>query len=129
MRAPSLGCLAMLSAHEFLAYLVVLVPAMAALAGGIVYWRRRGCRPDRRAPARARADAPRRAGLRSACSYSRTITARPTSSITSYGSLSLARHPRALMYAPAEGRKRLLWFAGTSFLAAALAVREFMTGS
>ena len=32
----------MLSAHEFLAYLVVLVPAMAALAGGIVYWRRRG---------------------------------------------------------------------------------------
>ena len=33
------------------------------------------------------------------------------------------------MYAPAEGRRRLLWFAGTSLLAAALAVRAMMTGS
>jgi hypothetical protein len=33
------------------------------------------------------------------------------------------------MYAPREGPKRLLWFAGTSLLAAALAVRAFMTGS
>jgi hypothetical protein len=32
------------------------------------------------------------------------------------------------MYAPAQGPKRLLWFAGTSLLAAALAVRAFMTG-
>ena len=31
----------MLSAHDFLAYFVVGVPALAALAGGLVYWRRR----------------------------------------------------------------------------------------
>ena len=31
--------------------------------------------------------------------------------------------------APAEGPRRLLWFAGTSFLAAALAVRALLTGS
>jgi hypothetical protein len=46
-----------------------------------------------------------------------------------YGSLSLAAILAPWMYAPAEGRKRLLWFAGTSLLAAALAVRAFMTGS
>ena len=33
------------------------------------------------------------------------------------------------IYAPAQGPKRLLWFAGMSLLAAALAVRAFMTGS
>jgi hypothetical protein len=33
------------------------------------------------------------------------------------------------MYAPAAGPRRLLWFAATSLLAAALAVRAFMTGS
>ena len=46
-----------------------------------------------------------------------------------YGSLALGAILAPWMYAPAEGRKRLLWFAGTSFLAAALAVRAFMTGS
>ena len=46
-----------------------------------------------------------------------------------YGSLSLGAILAPWMYAPAEGPRRLLWFAGTSFLAAALAVRAFMTGS
>ena len=32
----------MLSAHAFVAVLVVAVPALAALAGGLVYWRKRG---------------------------------------------------------------------------------------
>ena len=46
-----------------------------------------------------------------------------------YGSLSLGAILAPWMYAPAAGPKRLLWFAGTSLLAAALAVRAFMTGS
>jgi len=46
-----------------------------------------------------------------------------------YGSLSLGAILVPWMYAPASGPKRLLWFAGTSLLAAALAVRAFMTGS
>jgi hypothetical protein len=46
-----------------------------------------------------------------------------------YGSLSLAAILAPWLYAPAEGPRRLLWFAGTSALAAALAVRAFMTGS
>jgi hypothetical protein len=32
-------------------------------------------------------------------------------------------------YAPATGPKRLLWFAATTLVAGALAVRAFMTGS
>jgi hypothetical protein len=31
-------------------------------------------------------------------------------------------------YAPEAGRRRLLWFAGTTLLAGALAVRAFTTG-
>ena len=46
-----------------------------------------------------------------------------------YGTLSLLAVLAPWMYAPAEGRRRLLWFAGTSLLAAALAVRAMMTGS
>ena len=38
----SLRCDTMLTGHEILAYLVVGVPALAALVGGLVYWRRRG---------------------------------------------------------------------------------------
>ena len=46
-----------------------------------------------------------------------------------YGSLALGAILAPWMYAPATGPRRLLWFAGTSLLAAALAVRAFMTGS
>lgn len=46
-----------------------------------------------------------------------------------YGSLSLAAILAPWLYAPAEGPRRLAWFAGASALAAALAVRAFMTGS
>jgi len=45
-----------------------------------------------------------------------------------YGSLSLGAALTPWFYAPAEGPRRLLWFAGTTGLAAVLAVRAFMTG-
>jgi hypothetical protein len=32
-------------------------------------------------------------------------------------------------YAPADGPRRLLWFAATTGVAAALAIRAYMTGS
>ena len=102
----------MLSAHEFLAYLVVLVPAVAALAGGIVYWRRRGV-------------AQVALGLLLLSDHHRAADKLHYA----YGSLALAAILAPWMYAPAEGRRRLLWFSGTSVLAAALAVRAFMTGS
>jgi hypothetical protein len=46
-----------------------------------------------------------------------------------YGAFALGVALSPWFYAPAEGPKRLLWFAGATFLAGALAVRAYMTGS
>jgi hypothetical protein len=46
-----------------------------------------------------------------------------------YGTLALAAVLAPWFYAPAAGPRRLLWFAGTTALAGALAVRAFMTGA
>ena len=45
-----------------------------------------------------------------------------------YGTLALAAVLAPWLYAPAEPRRRLLWFAGATLLAAALALRALMTG-
>jgi hypothetical protein len=45
-----------------------------------------------------------------------------------YGAFALGAALSPWFYAPAEGPKRLLWFAGTTLLAGALAIRAFMTG-
>ena len=45
-----------------------------------------------------------------------------------YGALALGAVLAPWLYAPAEPRRRLLWFAGATLLAAALAVRALMTG-
>jgi hypothetical protein len=118
----------MLTAHGVLAFFVVGVPALAALVGGVVYWRRRG------------------AGrlLANALALAQTLLVaqvalgllllsddrRATDELHYvYGSLSLGVILAPWLYAPAEGPRRLAWFAGTSLVAAALAVRAFMTGS
>lgn len=46
-----------------------------------------------------------------------------------YGALALGVVLSPWFYAPVEARRRLLWFAGATLLAGALAVRAFMTGS
>lgn len=45
-----------------------------------------------------------------------------------YGTLALAAALSPWLYAPKEPRRRLLWFAGATLLAAALATRAYMTG-
>jgi hypothetical protein len=117
-----------LSTHAFLAVLVVAVPALAALAGGLVYWRRRGAGrwlAHVLALAQTLLVAQVALGLLLLSDEQRAADELHYA----YGSLSLAAILAPWMYAPAEGPKRLLWFAGTSFLAAALAVRAMMTGS
>ena len=118
----------MLAAHNLLAVLVVAVPALAALAGGLVYWRRRGAGrivANLLALAQTLLVAQVSLGLlllsddRNAADELHYV----------YGSLSLGAILAPWRYAPAEGPRRLLWFAGMSLLAAALAVRAFMTGS
>jgi hypothetical protein len=45
-----------------------------------------------------------------------------------YGALALAAVLAPWLYAPREPRRRLLWFAAATLLAAALAVRAYLTG-
>ena len=56
------------------------------------------------------------------------ISARPVLHYL-YGSLSLGAALVPWFYAPTEGPRRLLWFSGMLLLAAALAVRAFMTAT
>jgi hypothetical protein len=117
----------MLTAHETLALLVVGVPAAAALLGGLVYWRRRGAGrivAHLLALAQTLLVAQVALGLLLLSDDRRAVDELHYA----YGSLSLAAILAPWLYAPAEGPRRLLWFAGTSLLAAALAVRAFMTG-
>jgi hypothetical protein len=46
-----------------------------------------------------------------------------------YGAIALGVVLSPWFYAPPEARRRLLWFAGTTLLAGALATRAYMTGS
>jgi hypothetical protein len=45
-----------------------------------------------------------------------------------YGTLALAAVLAPWLYAPREPRRRLVWFAGATLLAGALAVRAYTTG-
>jgi hypothetical protein len=45
-----------------------------------------------------------------------------------YGAFALGVALSPWFYAPTEGPRRLLWFAGTTLLAAVLGLRAFMTG-
>jgi hypothetical protein len=118
----------MLSAHATLAFFAVAVPAVAALAGGLVYWRRRGAgRLVANLLALAQTLLVAQVGLGLLLLSDDRRTTDGLHYV--YGSLSLGALLAPWLYAPAEGRKRLAWFAGTSALAAALAVRAFMTGS
>ncbi|MGZ8695554.1 MAG: hypothetical protein ACXWYS_08965 [Gaiellaceae bacterium] len=118
----------MLAAHRNLALFVVGVPALAALAGGLVYWRRRGAgRLLANLLALAQTLLVAQVGLGLLLLSDERRAADDLHSV--YGSLALGAILAPWMYAPAQGPKRLLWFAGTSLLAAALAVRAFMTGS
>jgi hypothetical protein len=118
----------MLRGHAILAVLVVAVPAAAALLGGLAYWRRRGVG---RFVAHGLALAQTLLVAQVALGLLLLSDDRRANDELhyAYGSLSLAAILAPWLYAPAEGARRLLWFAGTSALAAALAVRAFMTGS
>jgi hypothetical protein len=118
----------MLAAHEILAILVVGVPALAALVGGLVYWRRRGAgRLLANLLALAQTLIVAQVGLGLLLLSDDRRAADDLHYV--YGSLALGAILAPWMYAPAQGPRRLLWFAGTSLLAAVLAVRAFMTGA
>jgi len=115
-------------AHGILALLVVAVPALAALSGGFIYWRRRGAgRIVSNLLALAQTLLVAQVGLGLLLLSDEHRTADGLHYV--YGSLSLGAVLAPWIYAPASGAKRLAWFAAMSALAAALAVRAFMTGA
>jgi hypothetical protein len=117
----------MVTTHRLLAFLVVAVPALSALAGGLVYWRRRGAgRILTHVLALAQTLLVAQVGLGLVLLSDERESADSLHYV--YGSLSLGAILAPWLYAPATGPRRLAWFAGTAALAAALAVRAFMTG-
>ncbi len=118
----------MLSAHQVLGGIAIAVCALAALFGGLVYWRRRGAGGLlTHVLALAQTLLVAQVGLGLLLLSDDRRAADDLHYV--YGSLSLGAVLTPWFYAPAGGPKRLLWFAGTSLVAAALAIRAFMTGS
>jgi hypothetical protein len=116
-----------LAAHAFLGLLVIGVPAVTAVWAAVVYRRGREPRPL----------------LRHLIALSQTLLiAQVALGLLllsdeqragddlhyAYGTLALAAVLSPWLYAPADPRRRLLWFAGATLLGAALAVRAYLTG-
>jgi TRAP-type C4-dicarboxylate transport system permease small subunit len=118
----------MLTAHHVLGGIVIAVCALAALWGGLAYWRRRGA-GEILAHVLALTQTLLVAQVGVGLLLLSDDRRAPDDLHYAYGSLSLAVVLAPWFYAPSERPRRLLWFAGTSLLAGALAVRAFMTGS
>jgi hypothetical protein len=118
----------MLTAHHTVAFLVLGVTWAAAILAGVAYYRRReprGFVTHLLALAQTLIVAQVGLGLLLLSDHRRA----PDRLHYLYGSLSLAAALAPWLYAPADRRKRLAWFAGATLLAGALAVRAYMTGT
>ena len=117
----------MLETHAVLAFLVVGVPVLAGAAALIVHRRGRGAGrlvSNLLALAQTLLVAQVAVGLLLLSDERRA----PDDLHYAYGSLALAAVLAPWLYAPQEPRRRLLWFAGATLLAAALATRAYLTG-
>ena len=118
----------MLSAHQAIGAAAVAVCAAAALLGGLLYWRARGAG---RLTAHLLALAQTLLVAQVAVGLLLLSDDRRASDQLHYlyGSLSLGAALAPWFYAPAEGPRRLLWFAGMTALAGALGLRAYLTGA
>ena len=116
----------MASFHEVLGIALIGVCAASSVAGFVAYRRRRGGAVVAHALALSQTLLIGQAalGLLLLSDHKRA----PDRLHYAYGAFALGAALSPWFYAPAEGPKRLLWFAGTTLLAGALAVRAFMTG-
>jgi hypothetical protein len=118
----------MLVAHRALAVALIATCALAAFTGGLLYWRARGAgalTAHLLALAQTLLVAQVGLGLLLLSDGRRAADRLHYA----YGTLALAAALAPWFYAPEEGPRRLLWFAGCTALAGALAVRAFLTGS
>jgi hypothetical protein len=116
----------MLTAHHVVAFAVLAVTAAGAMAGGIAYVRGRS--PGSLAAhllALAQTVLVAQVGLGLLLLSDGRRTADDLH--YAYGSLALAAVLAPWLYAPAEPRRRLAWFATATLVAGALAVRAYLT--
>jgi hypothetical protein len=116
----------MLTAHHVVALASIAVTALAALAGGAAYLRRRAAGPavsHLLALAQTVLVAQVALGLLLLSDERRA----PDDLHYLYGTLALAAALTPWLYAPSDHRHRLAWFAAATLVAAALAVRAYMT--
>jgi hypothetical protein len=117
----------MLTAHHAVAFLVLATTFAAAALAGWAYYRRReprGVVTHLLALVQTLLVAQVGLGLLLLSEHRRA----PEHLHYLYGSLSLLAALSPWLYAPAERRRRLGWFAGATLVAGALAVRAYMTG-
>jgi hypothetical protein len=117
----------MVDVHAALAIFVIAVAALAAVAGGLAYRRARSPGLVVRhllTLAQTLLIAQVAIGLLLLSDDRRA----PDDLHYAYGTLALAAVLAPWLYAPRDPRRRLLWFAGATLVAAALAVRAYMTG-
>ena len=117
----------MLSAHSILAIAIVAAAFAAAAWGGLAAWRRR---PPGRVLANVLVLV--QTLLLAQVGIGLLLLADDRRSGDDlhyiYGTLALLAVLSPWLYAPAEPRRRLVWFAGATLLAGALAVRALTTG-
>ena len=116
----------MLAAHEWVAVAVLVVTWTAGIGGLVAYRVRRGDVAVRQLLALAQTVlvAQVALGLLLLSDDRRA----PEELHYAYGTLALLATLAPWLYAPEQPRRRLLWFAGATLLAGALAVRAYMTG-
>jgi hypothetical protein len=115
------------AAHETLAVVVIVVAVLASAAGAYSY-RRRGTAGGlvRQLLALAQTLLIAQVGLGLLLLSDDRRAADDLH--YAYGTLALFAVLAPWLYAPGEPRRRLLWFAGATLLAGALAVRALLTG-
>jgi hypothetical protein len=118
----------MVTAHHVTAFLVIAVCVVSALATLVAYRRRRGAGrviAQLLALAQTVLVAQVAMGLLLLGDHRRAADRLHYL----YGSLALMATLSPWLYAPNEPRRRLLWFGGATLVAAALAVRAYMTAT
>ena len=118
----------MLTTHRIVAFLVLAATFGAAVLAGLAYYRRReprGLVTHLLALAQTLLVAQVGVGLLLLADDKRA----PEQLHYLYGTLALAVALAPWFYAPESGPRRLLWFAATTGVAGALAIRAFMTGT
>ena len=117
----------MLTAHHAVAFLVIAVSTISALAALVAYRRRGGGRIVTQLLALAQTLLVAQVGLGLLLLADHKRAAERLHYM--YGSLALLAVLAPWLYAPPDARRRLLWFGAATLIAAALAVRAYMTAT